>query len=171
VHSEGSEQGSIRTILLGVFFAIFLPVTFTAALLVVARAFASESNVTCSASKLLPTLDAAYHKCDRGFENGSCERFVQTLKQLLPEYDCQRSFDDQPVPAVWLAGDELDDYVDLLWRLSSSTDKRFAGKSFSKATNDAKKLFSSKDFRKVLDGALAEDYMARSKKLERELQH
>jgi hypothetical protein len=165
---------------IGVFLAISLFTAFMAASLsvplIVTRAFASEgqSNLTCPASRLLPALDADYHQCSHGFENHSCERFVQTLEQLLPKYDCQRSFDNGAgaVPAVWLAGDaELEDYVHLLWRLSSSTDKMFAGKPFSKATNGAKKLFSSKEFRSILDGALAEDYMARSKQLERKLKH
>ena len=158
--------------------AIFLFTAFTASSvrvpLIVTRAFASEgqSNVPCPASKLLPALDAAYHQCSHGFENDSCESFVQTFGQLLPKYDCRRSFDNDAVPAVWLAGDaELDDYVHLLWRLSSSTDKMLAENRFSKATNDAKKLFSSKEFRNILDGELAEDYMARSEELERKLKH
>ena len=178
VHSGLREERTFYRILVRVFLLVFLSIAFTAAPLhvplIVTRSFASEgqSNVTCPASRLLPTLDAAYHQCDHGFENGSCETFVQTLQRLLPKYDCQRSFDNSPVPAVWLAGDaELDDYVHLLWLLSSSTDKRFAGTSFSNAINDAKKLFSSKEFRNILDGELAEDYMARSKELEHELRH
>jgi len=172
------SAGSIWRILLVVFLAIFLFTALASAPvrvpLIDTRAFASDgqSNVTCPASKLLPALDASYRKCRRGFENDSCERFVQTLGKLLPKYDCQRLFDKDAVPAVWLAADDdLDDYIYLLWRLSSSTDKMFTGKSFSKATDDANKLFSSEEFRNILDGALAEHYMARSEELERKLKH
>jgi hypothetical protein len=172
------EEGKFCRILVWVFSLSSLSIAFIAAPayvpLIVTRAFAleSQSNVTCPAPRLLPALDAAYHQCNQGFENSSCENFVQTLRRLLPRYDCQRPFDTHAVPAVWLAGDaELDDYFQLLWRLASSNDKMFAEKSFSKAKSDAKKLFGSKEFRNVLDGELAEDYMTRSKELERELKH
>jgi hypothetical protein len=132
-------------------------------------------NVTCPASKLLPVLDQTYHECSNGFVNGSCERFVETFRQLLPEYDCQRSFDATPtkkyiVPAIWLAGDgALDDYVRLLWRMSSSKDKMFSSRWFQEASAEAKKLFGSNEFRNILDGALAELYLPRSEEVERKL--
>lgn len=133
---------------------------------------AKEINVTCPAPKLLPILDAAYHSC-RHYADGSCERFVETFRKLLPKYDCQRSFDGDSVPAIWLSSDgEMDDYVDLLWRMSSSRDQMFANESFPKekeAIAEAKRLFASEEFRSVLDGALAEEYEPRSKKLETQL--
>jgi hypothetical protein len=134
-------------------------------------------NVTCPAAKLLPVLDAAYHECNNGFVKGSCEKFVETFRQLLPEYDCQRSFDSTPtknyiVPAIWLAGDgALEDYVRLLWRMASSKDKMFRNKWFQEATAEAKRLFGSEEFRNILDGALAEEYMSRSEEVERQLKH
>ncbi len=147
-----------------------------------ASAFASEAplemtqfNVTCPAQKLLPVLDAAYHECNKGFVNGSCERFVETFKQLSPEYDCQRSFDatsekNYIVPAVWLAGDgALEDYIALLARMTSRKDKVFSDKWFRKASADARQLFGSKAFQRVLDGHMAEEYGPLSKRLEKEL--
>jgi hypothetical protein len=134
-----------------------------------------QFNVTCPARKLLPILDTAYHDCNNGFVNGSCEEFVKTFRQLLPEYDCQRPFDATPtqnyiVPAIWLAGDgALEDYVRLLSRMSSSKDKLFTDKLFQKATDEAKKLFGSKEFRNILDGHLAETYRPLSIKVESEL--
>src|SRR5438874_10522170 len=83
-------------------------------------------NVICPASQLLPVLDRAYHDCNHGFMDGSCEVFVESFRKLAPEYDCQRSFDATPsknyiVPAVWLAGvGALEDYVGLMYRLASS---------------------------------------------------
>ena len=144
--------------------------------------FASEAprdmhqfNVICPTPKLLPVLDRAYHECSNGFVNGSCERFVETFRQLLPEYDCQRPFDSTPtrnyiVPAIWLAGDgALEDYVRLLWRMSSLKDKTFTNKSFRNASAEARKLFGSKEFQRILDGCLAEEYLPLSKQIENEL--
>lgn len=134
-----------------------------------------QFNVTCPAARLLPVLDAAYHECNKGFENGSCERFVNTFRQLLPEYDCQRSFDSTPtknyiVPAIWLAGDgALEDYIQLLSRMASLKDKLFTDKWFPKATTEARTLFGSKEFQSILDGALAETYGPLSRKVEKEL--
>jgi len=134
-----------------------------------------QFNVTCPASKLLPFLDANYHECGNGFVNGSCEMFVDIFRELLPEYDCQRTCDSTPtknyiVPAIWLAGDAaLGDYIHLLWRMSSSKDKLFTNKLFQNATDEAKKLFGSKEFRKILDGSLAEEYWPLSEKVESEL--
>jgi hypothetical protein len=144
----------------------------------VASAFASEApremnqfNVICPAPKLLPALDAAYHECSKGFGNGSCERFVETFKQLIPEYDCQRSFDkNYIVPAIWLAGSgALEDYIALLARMTSRKDKMFSDKWFRQATTDAKQLFGSEAFQSVLDGHMAEEYGPLSKRLEKEL--
>lgn len=145
-------------------------------------AFASEApkemnqfNLTCPALKLLPVLDAAYHECNKGFVNGSCERFVETFKQLTPEYDCQRSFDaaaekNYIVPAIWLAGSgALEDYIALLAKMTSRKDKIFSDKWFRKASTDARKLFGSKAFQNVLDGHMAEEYGPLSKRLEKEI--
>jgi hypothetical protein len=113
-------------------------------------------NVECPAPVLLPQLDANYHECNHGFRNGSCERFVKVFQQLLPRFDCQRFFDDAPVPALWLADDAaMEDYVHLLSRLN---------------TPAAKALFGSAAFRAVLDGALAEEFGPLSRKTERKQQ-
>jgi hypothetical protein len=130
-----------------------------------------QFNVTCPAPKLLPILDTSYHECNNGYANGSCEKFVETFRQLLPEYDCQRSFDGSHiVPAVWLAGNgALEDYVRLLWLLSSSKKKMYSDKYYKKATMEAKKLFGSAEFRRILDGALAEEYWRRSEQVGKEL--
>ncbi len=75
-------------------------------------------NVQCPTPRLLPVIDAAYHECNNGYENGSCAKFVSLFVQLLPEYDCQRSFDHTPakdyvVPAVWLTGAAHEDFLRL----------------------------------------------------------
>jgi hypothetical protein len=116
---------------------------------------ASAANVTCPAGKLLPELDANYHECSHGFQNGSCHKFVQIFAQLLPKFDCQRPFDTAPVPALWIGNSAApEDYVHLLSRLKNP---------------EAIKLFSSAQFRAVLDGAMAEEYVPLSLKAERAL--
>jgi hypothetical protein len=111
------------------------------------------ANLECPAPTLLPPLDANYHECNRGFQNGSCDKFVDLFQQLLPRFDCQRSFDTGPVPALWLADSAaMEDYVHLLSRLK---------------TPKAKALFGSAAFREILDGALAEEYVPLSLKAQR----
>lgn len=116
---------------------------------------AGAANVTCPASKLLPELDASYHECSHGFQNGSCQKFVQIFAKLLPKFDCQRPVDTDSVPALWMGNSAAsEDYVHLLSRLKNS---------------EAVKLFSSAEFRAVLDGAMAEEYVPLSLKAERVL--
>jgi hypothetical protein len=118
--------------------------TIAAMLLSVMTPALAGTNVECPAPALLPQLDATYHECNHGFQNGSCDRFVDLFRLLLPRFDCQRSFDTSPVPALWLADNAaMEDYIHLLSRLN---------------TPAAKTLFGSAAFRDILDGALAEEY-------------
>ena len=160
---------------LTIIFTILSLAVFTPLVAAEAPSDQREFNVACPAQKLLPVLDGTYHQCNKGFVNGSCEKFVDTFKQLLPEYDCQRSFDATPtknyiVPAVWLAGDgALEDYTQLLSRMALLKDRMFKQKSFRNATTKARKLFGSKEFRKILDGSLAEEYSPLSTRVENQL--
>lgn len=121
-------------------------------------------NVLCPAKILLPDLDYAYHECSHGFANGSCETFIETFIELLPEYDCQRSFDaaakkNYIVPAIWLAGSAaLEDYVNLLYKLSTNQSVVHSNQSFAVAKHHAKRVFISKEFKAILDGHLSEKY-------------
>jgi hypothetical protein len=113
-----------------------------------------EFNVTCPAKELLPKLDLAYHRCNNA-RRDSCESFVTLFRQALPEYDCQRDFDQNyVVPAVWLADAANEDYIRLLSRLKLPS---------------AMRLFASPEFREVLDGDLAEEYGPLSRKAEKRL--
>ena len=119
----------------------------------------SRFNQTCPAPRLLPELERSYQACVANRAN-ACERFVVVFKQLLPEYDCQRSFDVTPkgkyiVPAIWLADDRLlGQYLELLAGLE---------------TGAARELFASPQFRAVLDGDFAEIYKDKSLAAERQL--
>jgi hypothetical protein len=133
------------------------------------QAAAAQPNASCPAATVLPQLDAAYHACNNGYVDGSCQRFIELFKQVTGRYDCQRSFDTSPVPAVWLAPrGALEDFVRLAWRLSS--DPQFKDNLYKNARSEARIFFGSKEFQGVLDGALAEDYLDKSEKIERELE-
>lgn len=125
-------------------------------------------NKACPSVKLAPVIDHAYHECANGYMNGSCETFIRTFRELIPTYDCQRPFDSTPtkqyiVPAIWLSGTaELEDYVKLLARMADPKDWLFSKPDLSKVTAQGVALFGSKEFRSVLDGDLAEEYLERS---------
>ena len=133
-----------------------------------------QFNLICPARELLPVLDRAYHECNNGFD-GSCDKFVDTLRKLLPEYDCQRPFDATPtqnfiVPAIWLAGDgPLDDYVHLLADLAKSKGRKVSRLS-PETIETAQRLFGGKEFQRILDGALAEEYLQLPLPVERRLE-
>ncbi len=172
VGRQGHRMRNLKTITL----ILLTPLVFSSPLFAIERpAGIQKFNITCPASKLLPVIDTAYHDCHNGFVNGSCERFVETFQQLLPKYDCQRPVDATPkknytVPAIWIASEgAVEDYTRLLFRLSSPNDKMFSDKWFQKATLDAKKLFGSQKFRDILDGALAEEYVEKSIKVEKRM--
>jgi len=132
------------------------------------HALATEPNSSCPATTVLPQLDAAYHACANGYVDGSCQRFLEAFKQVTGRYDCQRSFETAPVPAVWLASTgALDDFVSLVWRLAS--EKQFNDKLYKGIRTEARTFFGSEEFRGVLDGDLAEEYVERSLAVQRKL--
>jgi len=128
-------------------------------------------NVTCPAASLLPIIDASYHACNNGYDDGSCDRFVDAYAKLLPTYDCQRPIDATPVkkfvvPAIWLAEEGAEeDYIRLLWRLAS--EERMYTKSFPDAVRKARLLFASKEFAHSLDGAVAEEWNEKHEQIAR----
>ncbi|MGZ3691043.1 MAG: hypothetical protein ACXVAX_06055 [Pseudobdellovibrio sp.] len=136
-----------------------------------------QFNVNCPTKQIKEDFDNAYHECNRGFikKDGGCEKFIELFWKLLPEYDCQRNFDKSGttnyiVPALWLTGDAaMEDYIRLLWIISSGKEKKYSNPLFKNVVAKSQELFSSKEFRKVLDGALAEKYLAKSEQLEKKL--
>ncbi len=132
------------------------------------HALATQPNSSCPATTVLPQLDAAYHACANGYVDGSCQRFIEAFKRVTGRYDCQRSFDTAPVPAVWLAPTgALDDFVRLAWHLAS--ERQFNDKLYKDIRTEARTFFGSEEFRGILDGALAEEYLQKSKAVERAL--
>jgi hypothetical protein len=129
---------------------------------------ASSANISCPANNVAPQLDAAYHACSNGYIDGSCQRFLQAFNVLTGRYDCQRSFDTAPVPAVWLSPEgALDDYVRLVFQIA--TKPQFKDKLYHGVQQEAHEFFTSKEFHGILDGALAEDYLPKSRALAKKL--
>lgn len=127
-----------------------------------------QFNVECPAKRLCPDFEKYYQTCSRDHASEACDSFVKIFHQLVPRYDCQRSFDHTPtkdytVPAVWVCGEILaargerpifDESIKLLQKLRS---------------NDARNFFASADFRSVLDGEFAETYMESSWRAEKDM--
>ena len=130
-----------------------------------------EFNIKCPSNNLFPEFDRSYHECSHGFANKSCDLFVELFEKLIPEYDCQRSFDSTKdkkyiVPAIWLFGSSaLEDYVNLLYKLASNKDKMYSDVFFHSAKEAARNIFISDKFTKILDGHLAEEYLPKVNKL------
>jgi hypothetical protein len=127
-----------------------------------------QFNVECPAKRLCPDLEKFYQACSLTHESEACDSFVKIFRQLVPRYDCQRSFDHTPtkdytVPAVWVCKEILaaggkrpvfEESIKLLQNLR---------------INDARSFFGSADFRSVLDGELAETYVGPSVRAEKDM--
>lgn len=86
-------------------------------------------------------------------EPGKISVFLRLIEKSFYKYDCKRSYDINPVPALWLCED-MEKWIDYLSKMDSK---------------EAKKLFGSELFRSVLDGALQEQYFQLSKETEYKL--
>jgi hypothetical protein len=127
-----------------------------------------QFNVECPAKRLCPDLEKYYQTCSRTHSSEACDTFVKIFRQLVPKYDCQRSFDHTPtkdytVPAVWVCKEILAakgerpvfvESIKLLKKLRS---------------NAARSFFASAEFRSVLDGELAETYSESSLRAEKDM--
>ncbi len=105
-------------------------------------------------------FDRAYHQCVNGQvrKGESCDCFVENIEKLFPKYDCKRSFDTGPVPAIWLFDAAFEDYIKLLYELATGKNRTFDGKWFAKEKAKARTILLSPEFRAVLDGHMAEEY-------------
>ena len=105
-------------------------------------------------------FDQSYHECInvKVRKGKSCDFFVENIDKLFPRYDCKRSFDTAPVPAMWLFDSAMEDYIKLLYELALSENKIFDSKWFAKEKVKAREIFISPEFRAVLDGHMAEEY-------------
>lgn len=121
---------------------------------------ANSENSSCPYPEIYIEIDQAYHECVNGYvkNNASCDLFLDKINLLFPRHDCKRSFDTAPVPAIWLFGAASDDYCRLLYHLAIGKKGKFDSHWYSNASEKAKKIFLSEEFKSVLDGAIAEEY-------------
>jgi len=114
----------------------------------------------CPFPKKYIEIDRAYHQCANGLvrKGASCELFIDSIPALLGKYDCKRSFDTQPVPALWLFDAAAEDYIQLIYQMASKSNPVFNEQWFMRESVDAEKIFLSPEFKLVLDGHMAEEY-------------
>ena len=117
----------------------------------VQAAILKAANEKCPSKILCPEYKENLSKCEKNRKSKNCDDFIEIFKKLSSKYDCQRSFDKNPVPAIWLCDEATDGYpkphekgIVLLAKLK---------------TKNARKFFSSDEFRSTLDGELAEEYL------------
>jgi hypothetical protein len=115
----------------------------------------------CPYPEIYIEIDRAYHECRNGQvrQGASCELFLTKLTQILPKYDCRRDYGSDPVPAIWLFGAAMEDYIRLLYELASGVNPMYTDQAFKSEVERAKVIFLSDEFAVVLDGAIAEEYV------------
>ena len=138
-----------------------VPIIFLLTLLFASISIAIVEAAECPFPDIYIEFDRSFHKCHNGQvrKGESCDRFVDDIEKLLSKYDCKRSFDTMPVPAIWLFGAAMEDYIKLLYQLASGKNRTFAGQWFADERRKARVIFLSPEFRAVLDGAMAEEYL------------
>lgn len=116
----------------------------------------------CSDHQHCAPLRESEKKCREGKKEADCKTFVEHFEKLSVKTDCQRSFDDEPVPSVWLCDHDAEEVeFPKLHERSAATLSKLKFKF-------AKKFYGSEEFRSTLDGAIAEDHRADSEKASRE---
>ena len=121
---------------------------------------ATIANGKCPFPQKYIEIDRAYHQCVNGHvRNGeSCNFFINHISTLFLKYDCKRSFDTSPVPAIWLFDAASEDYIRLIYEMASQRNPIFEGKWFKKEVITAKEVFLSQNFKSILDGHMTEEY-------------
>lgn len=115
----------------------------------------------CPAPQMCTQFKNELETCTNSKTSKNCANFINTFQKLTPHYDCKRSFDTQPVPAIWLCEDfsapgPHEKGVMLLSKLKFKSARIF---------------FASEELRSTLDGALAEEFYDQSLALSKKLKH
>ena len=110
--------------------------------------FSLKAFSGCPAPELCEKFELDSYECSTYKKMSTCKRFVQNFGKLLEKHDCKRSFDKEPVPAIWLCAEK---------KGAMMTDLHYKTLSTLKFAS-AQKLFSSKKLKNTLDGATAEEY-------------
>ncbi len=117
---------------------------------------ANKTEGVCPADTLCPKFKDSLSKCAKARKGKACDEFVDTFLKLTPRFDCKRSFDTAPVPAVWLCDEGEVSFpkpheraVELLSKLKG---------------NKAREFFGSPELRSTLDGHLSEEFRVKSER-------
>jgi hypothetical protein len=116
-------------------------------------AYAEDAPKECPSFSLCPELVRLTRECEENKKSPACDSFVETYRKLAPRYTCKRSFDTDPVPAIWLCDQGAGSpgpHEKALRLLSKLKSKK------------ARAFFGSSELRLTLDGALAEEFESKS---------
>lgn len=112
----------------------------------------------CSDHQHCAPLREFENRCRVGKNEADCKKFVEIFEKISVKTDCQRTFDKEPVPSVWLCDhDAVEVEYPKLHERSAATLSKLK-------FNFAKKFYGSEAFRSTLDGALAEAHRADSER-------
>ena len=119
----------------------------------------AETTSTCPAKELCPRFSETLDKCEKNIKSNTCNDFIELYKKLVPRYDCKRSFDTNPAPAVWLCDEGTTAHPNTFERGVALLSKLKSKK--------ARAFFGSPELRSTLDGDIAEEYLKKSLKIEK----
>jgi hypothetical protein len=108
----------------------------------------------CPAKELCPVLVRDMRRCTAAPRSKSCDVFIDTAGRLTSPYHCRRKFDFEPVPAIWVCDEVVPSSVEGSTVLGNTMHLLKRMKSAK-----ARQFYLSGNFRSVLDGAFAEEYM------------
>ena len=106
------------------------------------KTITQQNTNYCPVEDHLSSIRQSYLACQESPQSAACTDFSKQITNVLPTYECYRSFDTTPVPAAWLLDDqEWEAYVALVKANQSTW---------------ARNLYASPMFKASLDGFLAE---------------
>ena len=128
-------------------------------LLVILTARSMSAEASCPSMQICPQFKNDLDTCSKNRKSKICDRFVEDFRKLTPRYECKRSFDTKPVPAVWLC--DVGSTPGLHERAVALLSKLKLKK--------AQLFFASDELRSTLDGEVAEEFMDKSTALSKRL--
>ena len=132
---------------------------FALLILLITNLSYAKATETCPTKELCPLYSETLDKCEKNNKSKSCSDFIDLYKKLVPKYDCKRSFDKEPVPAIWLCDEGT--YA------STGPFERGVALLAKLKSKKARIFFGSPELRSTLDGDVAEEYRKKSLKAEK----
>jgi hypothetical protein len=116
-------------------------------------------QASCQIDKACVEFEDFSYSCREKKIQTDCSKFVTKFKSLLTKGNCKRSFDTKPVFDVWYCSGI---------KGAAALDLHYLTLALLKS-KEALALYSSKQLRDTMDGAIAEEHNAKSVKLEKTL--